>query len=80
MPKLVEGFADSIIVPAERDVLVFDDGHKDAVPGFGIRKFSSGKASYIVKYAVAGQPRRQALGAVDTTWGGRLRKSKDCIV
>jgi integrase len=65
MPKLVEGFADSIVVPAgKRDVMVFDDGHKDAVPGFGIRKFASGKSSYIVKYAVAGQPRRQALGAV----------------
>ena len=53
------------MVPAGmRDVLVFDDGHKDAVPGFGIRKFKSGKASYIVKYSVGGKQRRQALGPV----------------
>ena len=65
MPKLIEGYADRIVVPAgKRDVLVFDDGHKDAVPGFGIRKFASGKASYILKYSVGRKHRRQTLGSV----------------
>lgn len=62
---LIEGYADGIVVPAgQRDVLVFDDGHKDAVPGFGIRKFASGRASYIVKYSIGPRQRRQTLGVV----------------
>lgn len=65
MPKLVEGFSDALKVPTgKRDVLVFDDGHKDAVPGFGVRKFASGKASYIVKYSIGSKQRRQSLGPV----------------
>ena len=65
MPKLIEGFADGVVVPqGKRDVLIFDGGHRDAVPGFGIRKFASGAAVYIVKYAHAGRQRRQSLGAV----------------
>ena len=65
MPKLIEGFADKLHVPpGKRDVLVFDDEHKDAVPGFGIRKFASGKATYFIKYNVGGRQRKQSLGAV----------------
>ena len=46
MPKLVEGYAARIKVPDNhRDVLVFDS----ELPGFGIRKFASGRASYFVK-------------------------------
>ena len=41
-------------------MLVFDD----EVRGFGIRKFASGRAYYIVTYAVAGKTRRQSLGEV----------------
>jgi integrase len=61
MPKLVEGFADKLIVPpGARDTQVFDD----ELPGFGIRKFDSGKASYFVKFNVGRQQRRKTLGAV----------------
>jgi hypothetical protein len=61
MPKFMEGYAARLRVPAEaRDVLVFDD----ALPGFFIRKFASGKASYGVKYTVGTQQRRLTLGAV----------------
>jgi hypothetical protein len=61
MPKLVEGFASRLVVPSgARDVQVFDD----ELPGFGIRKFSSGRTSYFVKYAVGAQQRRHTLGAV----------------
>jgi hypothetical protein len=61
MPKFYEGFADEVIVPAgKRDVQVFDD----ELPGFGIRKFSSGQVRYFVKYNVGSQQRRHALGAV----------------
>jgi len=43
MAKLVEGFAARIQVPAgARDVQVFDD----ELPGFGIRKFASGRALF----------------------------------
>ena len=55
MPKFMEGYAARLRVPpGARDVLVFDD----ALPGFFIRKFQSGKASYGVKYNVGAQQRR----------------------
>ena len=61
MPKLIEGFADKLVVPAgARDLQVFDD----ELPGFGIRKFDSGRASYFVKFNVGHQQRRKTLGAV----------------
>jgi len=41
--KILEGAATKIKVPeGKRDVLVFDD----SLPGFGVRKFASGKASF----------------------------------
>ena len=61
MPKFFEGFADRLKVPeGERDMQVFDDD----LPGFGIRKFESGRASYFVKYTVGSQQRRLTLGKV----------------
>lgn len=61
MPKFVEGYASRIKVPAgARDTLVFDD----ALPGFFIRVFSSGKASYGVKFNLGRQQRRLTLGNV----------------
>lgn len=61
MPKLLEGAVARIKVPdGAKDILVFDD----ALPGFGIRKFASGKASYFVKYNVGSQQRKITLGAV----------------
>jgi integrase len=57
----MEGYATRLRVPAgARDVLVF----ADALPGFFIRKFESGKASYGVKFNVGIQQRRLTLGAV----------------
>jgi hypothetical protein len=59
--KIVEGLANRLEVPAgKRDILVFDDD----LPGFFIRKFESGKASYGVKYNVGRQQRRLTLGVV----------------
>jgi integrase len=61
MPKFYEGFADEVVVPSgKRDVQVFDD----ELPGFGVRKFSSGQVAYFVKYNVGPQQRRHTLGAV----------------
>jgi hypothetical protein len=58
MPKFYEGFADEVAVPAgKRDVQVFDD----ELPGFGIRKFSSGQVAYFVKYNIGPQQRRHTL-------------------
>jgi integrase len=61
MPRLVEGYLNKLRVPTgKRDVQVFDD----ALPGFGIRKFESGRASYFVKFNIGHQQRRLTLGAV----------------
>ena len=61
MPKLIEGIAARIRVPdGARDILIFDD----TLPGFFIRKFASGRASYGVKFSVGTQQRRLSLGAV----------------
>jgi hypothetical protein len=61
MAKFVEGFAGKLEVPAgAKDVQAFDD----ELPGFGIRKFASGAASYFVKYNVGTQQRRKTLGRV----------------
>lgn len=59
--KLLEGTVDKLVVPAgKRDVQVFDD----ALPGFGIRKFASGKAFYFCKYNIGPQQRKMSLGPV----------------
>jgi hypothetical protein len=61
VPKIFEGFADRLHVPdGARDVQVFDE----SLPGFGIRKFASGRACYFVKYAIGTQQRRLTLGKV----------------
>jgi integrase len=61
VPKFFEGFAERLRVPdGARDIQVFDDD----LPGFGIRKFESGKASYFVKYSVGPKQRRLTLGKV----------------
>ena len=59
MPRILEGLAARLQVPkGARDVLVFDE----VVPGFFLRKFQSGRASYGVKYNVGKQQRRISLG------------------
>lgn len=47
------------VQPGKRDAFVFDE----ALPGFHIRRFASGRASYAVKYSVGTQQRRLTLGA-----------------
>lgn len=61
MAKFSEGLADRLrVAEGERDVQIFDDD----LPCFGIRKFSSGKASYFVKYKIGTKQRRLTLGPV----------------
>src|SRR5262245_1185084 len=77
MAKFREGSAAHIKVPeGARDVLVFDD----ELPGFGIRKFASGYASYIVKYEVGTQQRRLALGKVIKGNLADMRKQASLIL
>jgi hypothetical protein len=57
----VEGVVELIEVPpGKRDVIVWDA----ALPGFGIRRFASGRASYIVQFNFGHLTRRQSLGPV----------------
>ena len=77
MPKLVEGYAAKLRVSeGERDVQVFDD----ALPGFGIRKFESGRASYFVKFNVGPQQRRLTLGAVVPGNLAEMRKRASVVL
>jgi integrase len=77
MVKLVEGLAGKLRVPpGKRDIQVFDD----ALPGFGIRKFESGKAFYFVKFTVGGQQRKLSLGAVVPGVLGEKRKAASEIL
>jgi hypothetical protein len=77
MPKLVEGFAARLRVPTgKRDVHVWDD----ALPGFGIRKFESGKKYCIVKFTVNGQQRKLSLGlAVPGVLAEMRKKASDIL-
>jgi integrase len=62
VPKLTDDYVSKLKVPSgKRDVLAFDSDHKDAVRGFGVRKFPSGRAYFFVKYNVDGKQRRQSL-------------------
>jgi integrase len=72
MPRLDKGthvktaIAEAIIPAGKRDVLLFDGGHKKAIPGFGIRVFKSGHVTFCLKYTIGkgrlAQSRRLTLG------------------
>ena len=77
MPKFKEGYAAGLAVPSgKRDVQVFDD----ALPGFGIRKFASGRVSYFVKFNVGQQQRRLTLGAVVPGNLAEMRKRASTVL
>jgi integrase len=63
-----KAIAGAIIPAGKREVMMFDSGHKKAIPGFGVRVFASGRASFILKYVVGKGPhartRRMSLGEV----------------
>ena len=62
--------AEAIIPAGKRDVLLFDGGHKKAIPGFGIRVFKSGHVTFCLKYIIGkgrlAQSRRLTLGELAT--------------
>src|SRR5262252_9158289 len=59
MAKITDQFIRSLQVPeGDKEVQAFDDD----LPGFGVRKFASGKTSLFVKYSVGAQQRRKTLG------------------
>lgn len=61
MTKLTEVSVAGITVPAGKaEIIVFDA----ALPGFGVRKLVSGRATYMVKYEIAGRQRKVTLGVV----------------
>lgn len=77
MPRFVEGIADKLIVPPDkRDIQVFDDD----LPGFGIRKFAGGRASYFVKFNVGVQQRRITLGKVVRGNLGQMRQEASKVL
>jgi integrase len=75
--KLLENSVSRIKVPeGKRDILIFDD----TLPGFGIRKFASGKASFFVKYQVASQQRKITLGPVVPGVTAEMRRKASDIL
>lgn len=72
MARLTDGFVSKLRVPeGKRDVQEFDS----ELPGFGIRKFSSGKASYFVKYSIGQQQRKLSLGSAVPGMAASMRKT-----
>src|SRR5262245_60673708 len=73
----IEAFAAKLEVPeGVSDTQVFDD----TLPGFGIRKFSTGVASFFVKYNVGKQQRRKTLGRVVNGSLADMRKEASAIL
>jgi integrase len=62
--EVKKAIAAAVIPAGKRDVLIFDGNYRGAIPGFGVRKFSSGCTSFFLKYQVGGRARRVALGNV----------------
>jgi integrase len=59
--NLTEDYVRKLKVPeGEKDVVVWDE----KLPGFGVRKYAKGHASYIVKYSVNGKSKKHTLGPV----------------
>jgi integrase len=57
---------------------LWDGGHKDAVTGFGIRVYASGKRSFFLNYRVDGYERRYTIGEWPTWSLGAARdEAKD---
>lgn len=77
MPKLTDAFIAGLKVPAGKsDVQVFDE----TLPGFGVRKFKSGKAYWFVKYNIGKKQRKRTLGAVQPGSLAAKRKMADEIL
>ena len=61
----------------KRDAILFDT----TCPGFGVRKFESGRMSFFLKYSVDGRPRKVSLGpAIPDAAVIESARSKACIV
>jgi integrase len=77
MVKFTEPFVARVSPPeGARDAQFFDD----ALPGFGLRVFASGRKSYFVKFAIGRQQRKLALGpAAPGVLGDMRRKAADVL-
>jgi len=76
--RLVESSIARLAVPAgKRDSYLWDE----TLPGFGVRAFSSGRKSFVVKYQLAsGQQRKLSLGpALAGTLAETRRKAQDIL-
>jgi hypothetical protein len=59
---------DRISASGKRDAFLFDNGYRGAIPGFGLRVFESGAATFILKFPLkGGATRRVSLGDVHLT-------------
>jgi integrase len=77
MSKLFRKAAKTPIPVGKRDVHVADDD----LPGFYIRKYDSGKQSYVVKYALpSGKQRKLSLGAAAAGRESEARKEASIIL
>jgi integrase len=77
MAKLTDQIIRSLQVPeGAKDVQAFDD----SLPGFGVRKFAKGHASYFVKYTIGKQQRRKTLGPFVPGALGGIRKAASLVL
>src|SRR5262249_21556943 len=77
MAKITDQFIRALQVPEGKpEVQEYDDD----LPGFGVRKFASGKASLFVKYTVGTQQRRKTWGAWVAGTLPTIRKEADVVL
>ena len=77
MSKLTDQEIRALQVPeGAKDIQAFDDD----LPGFGVRKFASGKASLFVKYSIGKQQRRKTLGPWVTGTLPAIRKEATVVL
>ena len=77
MSRLFRKAAKTPVPAGKRDVHVADDD----LPGFYIRKYDSGKQSYVVKYSLpSGKQRKLSLGAAAPGRESEARKEASTIL
>jgi integrase len=76
MPKITQRLIDALLPDENRDFIVWDE----AIPGFGVRVFPSGRKSYLIQYRSQKRSRRFALGNCNVVKPLKARKKAQSLL